>query len=199
MTKLVKPLALILGLGLVGGLVGTGAAWLMRTEKPAAEPVRSGPQVEEDVPGPFEPLTLNGRLPGQKDCQFCLNGRNPVAMIFARSLTGPVTTLIKKLDAETAAHADAHMGSCVIFLSNDKSLPDKLKDLAGKEKIEHTVLGIYARDGPHEYKISKDAEVTVLLYREVVVKANHAFGKGQLSDSAIDEVIADLPKILAKG
>jgi hypothetical protein len=192
MNKVLIPLVIVLGLALLGGGCGPTVA------PPAGGAVQSGPQVKEDVPGPFYPLNINGPSAGEKACQFCKNGDNPVVMIFARSLGDPLTALIKKIDAATAAHRDDSMGSCVIFLSDDKGLPEKLKDLAGKEKIEHTVLAVFRPAGPGGYKINKDADVTVLLYTEQVVQANHAFAKGGLQDSDADKILADLPKILAK-
>src|SRR5437773_1895012 len=130
MKPLVKPLVIILGLALLGGLLGAGAAFLARTEKPPPEVVQSGPKVKDEVPGPFYPLNINGPSAGEKACQYCKNGSNPVVMIFARSLADPVPALIKKLDKATADHADAHLGSCVIFLSGDKELPGQLKEFA---------------------------------------------------------------------
>jgi len=198
MKKLVKPLAIILGLGVLGGVVGGGAALLMNPAKAVAAPVLSGPQADDEVPGQFDPLNINGPDAGKKQCQFCKNGPYPVVMIFARSLDGPLTTLIKKLDAATVAHADAKMGSCVIFLSNDRGLPDRLKELAARERIEHTILCTFAPAGPPRYNISKEAEITVLLYTDLNVVSNYAFGKGQLPDGTIDQILGDLPKILAK-
>ena len=43
--------------------------------------------------------------------------------------------------------------------------------------------------------ISKDAEVTVLLYTNFEVKANHTFRKGELNPAAISKVVADVAKI----
>ncbi len=56
----------------------------------AAETLKSGPQVGEDVPGPFHPLNINGAKAGQKNCLFCENGSNPVAMVFARDVSEPL-------------------------------------------------------------------------------------------------------------
>jgi hypothetical protein len=199
MNKLVKPLVIILGLGLVGGLVGAGAAFLARVEQFGPETVQSGPQPAQPVPGPFEPLNINGKHAGEKHCQYCENGSNPVVMIFARSLADPLPDLIKKLDKATAGHAKEEMGSCVIFLSGDKALPGKLKDFASREHLQRTVLALDAPDGPRLYKIAKDAEITILLYTEQTVQANYAFGKGRMKEDDIDKVLADLPKILGKG
>ncbi len=198
MKKLLKPLAIILGLGVLGGLVGGGAALMMKPAQALAQPVESGPRPDADVPGLFDPVNYNGPDAGKKQCQYCKNGENPVVMIFARTLNDQVTQLIKKLDAATIAHADAQMGSCVIFLSNDRLLPDRLKELAAREKIEHTILCTHTPAGPPNYKISRDADITVLLYTNYKVKSNYSFGKGQWPDGEIDTILGDLPKILAK-
>src|SRR5579871_5855386 len=68
----------------------------------AAEPVKSGPQVGEKVPGPFRPLNVNGPRAGQPNCLYCTYGANPVVMVFAREDTPAVRTLIKYLDNATA-------------------------------------------------------------------------------------------------
>jgi hypothetical protein len=57
----------------------------------AAESLKSGPQVNEDVPGPFHPLNINGKAAGRKNCLYCQNGANPVAVVFAREVTPEVT------------------------------------------------------------------------------------------------------------
>src|SRR5436190_2061386 len=69
-------------------------------------------------------------------------------MIFAREVSGPLTSLVKKIDAETAKHKSDRMGSFVVFLSDDEGLQNKLKDLADKESIKTTVLTIDNPAGP---------------------------------------------------
>src|SRR5437899_2105473 len=161
-----------------------------------ADPLKSGPQVGQEVPGPFHPLNVTGDKAGQKNCLYCQNGSNPVAMIFAREVSEPLTKLIKKVDAATAEHSDCQMGSFVVFLSDAEDLSAKLKDVAEKESIKTTVLSIDNPAGPGSYKVSKDADVTVVLYNQHKVKANYAFKKGELKDKDIDVVVADISKIL---
>src|SRR5476651_2005302 len=98
----------------------------------AAEPVKSGPQVGEKVPGPFHPLNINGSMAGKKHCLFCENGGNPVAMTFARNVDTNLVDLIKKIEEATAKNADAKMGSFVVFLSDNKDMEAKLKETAEK-------------------------------------------------------------------
>ena len=117
-------------------------------------------------------------------------------MIFAREVSDPLTSLVKKIDAATAKHSDCHMGSFVVFLSGDEGLEKQLKELAKKDKIEHTVLSIDNPAGPRGYNIAKDADVTVVLYTNQKVKANYAFKKGELKDAGITSILKDVSKIL---
>jgi hypothetical protein len=160
--------------------------------------LKSGPQVGERIPGPFHPLNCTGAKAGEKNCLVCQNGPNPVAMIFAREISEPLTKLIKKLDAATGQNTDKRMGSFVVFLSDDESLPSKLKELAKNEKLENIVLSIDNPAGPEKYNVARDADVTVVLYTQSTVKANHAFKKGQLKDTNVQTICADVPKILTQ-
>jgi hypothetical protein len=117
-------------------------------------------------------------------------------MVFAREVTAPLTSLVKKIDACTAKNSDCRMGSFVVFLNDDEGLEKKLKTLADKEKIKHTVLTIDNPTGPRGYNIAKDADVTIVLYTKRAVKANYAFKKGELKDKDIAKIVADLKKIL---
>jgi hypothetical protein len=163
----------------------------------AADAVKSGPQVGEKVPGPFHPLNINGDKAGKKNCLFCSNGDNPVAMIFAKGDSEQLNNLIKKIDACTAKNSEASMGSFVVFCSDDKNLEDTLKKVVKDIDLKHTVLAIDNPAGPDQYEVSKDAEVTVVLYRERVVKANFSYAKAaELSDKEITKILGDVSKIL---
>jgi isopentenyl diphosphate isomerase/L-lactate dehydrogenase-like FMN-dependent dehydrogenase len=118
-------------------------------------------------------------------------------MIFAREVSGPLTSLVKKLDAETAKNSKAKMGSFVVFMSEDEKLTDQLKSLAEKEGLKKLVLTIDNPAGPERYNVAKEADITVVLYNHRKVMSNHAFKKGELNEAAIARIIADLPKILS--
>jgi len=147
------------------------------------------------VPRPLRPLNNHGRHVGEKHCLYCENGPRPVAMVFGRQVTPETTTLIKALDACTTKNK-GEMGSFVVFLGKSEELEKKLKDLVKEADIKSTILAIDNPAGPTGYGVSKEADVTVVLYREFKVKANHAFKKGELKDSGIKAVVADLPKLL---
>jgi hypothetical protein len=117
-------------------------------------------------------------------------------MIFAREVTGPLTSLVKKVDEATAKNSDAKMGSFVVFLGETDDLEKKLKEVADKEGLKKTVLSIDNPAGPKGYNVAKDADITVVLYNKRKIEANHAFKKGDLNDKAIEKILADIPKIV---
>lgn len=162
-----------------------------------ADHLKSGPQTGESVPGPFHPVNVTGEHKGEKFCLYCVNGENPVAMVFAREPSAELTKLIKQLDATTSKNSTKSMGSFVIFLSDKEGLDKELSALAEKEKIQKTVLAIDNPAGPKGYEVAKDADVTVVLYVDRKVKANHAFKKGELKDADIEKILSEVPTILA--
>jgi hypothetical protein len=117
-------------------------------------------------------------------------------MIFAREISDPLTSLVKKLDAAAVKHNDCSMGSFVVFCSDQEGLEAKLKELAEKENLKKVVLTIDNPAGPSNYKIAKDADVTVVFYTGHKVKANHAFKKGEMKEVDVDQIVSDLSKIL---
>jgi hypothetical protein len=174
------------------------AAALVAGVASAAEKLESGPQVGKSVPGPFEPLNVTGKEAGNKYCLYCSNGSHPVAMIFAREVSPELKTLITKIDAATVKHSDAKMGSFVVFLGDeeDKTFEKDLKKMADEAGLKKIVLSIHDKTGPAKYKIAKEADVTVVLYTDHEVKANYAFKKGELKAQNVEQIVADVSKIL---
>jgi hypothetical protein len=162
----------------------------------AAEKVESGPQVGKKIPGAFHPLNVTGAKAGEKNCLVCQNGLNPVAMIFARDTSDSLTKLLKKVDEVTAKNKGCEMGSFVVFLGEKEGMQKKLETLAKDNNLKNIILAIDEnRAGPKDYNVSKDADVTVVLYVESTVKANYAFKKGELKDKDIEAIVADVAKI----
>ncbi len=117
-------------------------------------------------------------------------------MIFAREISGPLTSLVKQLDEATANQESKKLGSFVAFLSDDTGIAEKLIALSEKEKIKHTVLGFIDAKGPEDYEVAAEADVTVVFYVGRVVKANHAFRKGKMTAADVTRIIGDLAKVL---
>ncbi len=117
-------------------------------------------------------------------------------MIFAREVSAPLTSLVKKIDAATAANKSKRMGSFVVFLSDDEKLAPKAKELATSENLKNCILSIDNPAGPDGYNVAKEADITVVLYNKRKVEANFAFKKGELNDQAIEKVVGAVSKIV---
>jgi hypothetical protein len=111
-------------------------------------------------------------------------------VVFTRKNSDALTGLVKKFDA------NRDLKSFVVYLSDDEKMEETLKAYAKTNSLKRTVLTIDNVSGPKSWKISKDAEVTVLLYKEHEVAANFAFGPGELTTAATEKVLGALPKIL---
>lgn len=161
----------------------------------AAEPVKSGPQVGDKVPGPFEPFNVTGANADEECCLFCKFGNDPVVMIFAREPSESLTALVKKIDALNAKHKKQDLNSCAIVIDKSVKTKAELKVLAVKEELKHIILATMD-EAPKEYAIAKDADVTVLIYKGAAIKANHAFRKGELNGKVIEAIAKDVGKIV---
>ena len=116
-------------------------------------------------------------------------------MVFAREISDPLTSLVKKIDEATVKNKSS--ASFFVFLSDEEGLKNKLVDLAKKQDLKKTVLSIDNPSGPPGYGVSKDADVTVILYEGHEVKYNLAYRKGEFNQKAIDTVLTDLQKMLS--
>jgi hypothetical protein len=162
-----------------------------------AEPLQSGPQVGQKVPGPFAPLNITGPNAGEKCCQYCKNGSRPVVAVFAREVTPAVVQLLKTIDDAAAANREKGLGSYVVFCSDADGLGRQLQEVAQKAKLQNIILTLYKAGGPEKYHLSPAADVTVLLYDHYTVKANHAFKNGDLTEAAIGAIGTDIARMLA--
>jgi ABC-type sugar transport system substrate-binding protein len=121
-------------------------------------------------------------------------------MIFAREVSDNLTSLVKKIDEATVANKSARMGSFVVVLTDDEEKAQKdLQTLGKKQGLKSCVLStVDSPAGPDAYKIAKDADVTVVLYRGQKVVANYAFKKGELKSDDVARIVKDVEKIVPK-
>ena len=116
-----------------------------------AADLKSGPQVGEDVPGPFHPLNVNGEDAGKKACLYCKAGDSPVVAIFARSADdAALKKLIATVEETAAKNPKAELNSFVVFCSNNDKLEEQLKELAEKANLKNVILAIEEPTGPGE-------------------------------------------------
>jgi hypothetical protein len=145
-------------------------------------------QVGQKLPAGFEPLNVTGPFAGKTRCLVCKYGNKPVAMVFARQLNPALSSLIKRLDTTIIAAPEAGLGSFVVFLSDDSSLPARLRQFAETERLQATILSMHLPIGPKHYQIPKNASTVVVLFKELTITATFSFSEKELSQSDVTEI-----------
>jgi hypothetical protein len=119
-----------------------------------------------------------------------------VVCVFARKTSEPLASLVKKIDEKIGGNGE--LKSFVVITPRKGENPaDSLKKLAAHAGIKHVPLTIgESPDGPPDYELAREADVTVLMWADQKVKVNHAF-KGELTDKDIGAIVADISKVLS--
>lgn len=159
--------------------------------------VKSGLECGEN-PAAFNVKDVTGQFAGTSLCYRCRLGGRPVTAVFTRTLSDDLAQLVKAVDGVVTKNSDKQAAAFVVLLTNDPDAQEgKVKEFAKKHGIKNVPLTVFDGEaGPADYKISKDAEVTVNLWNKSKVEANHAFGKGTLNTSAVAKVVADAEKMV---
>jgi hypothetical protein len=120
-----------------------------------------------------------------------------VVCVFARKTSEPLASLVKQIDEKIGENGK--LKSFVVLMPRKGEVPaEDLKKLAEQAGIKHVPLTIgESPDGPPDYELAKNADVTVLMWNGQKVKVNHAF-KGELTEADIRSIVADIPKLLAE-
>ena len=164
---------------------------------PSNAAVKSG-LGEGESPGAFHVLDVTGPSKGKKLCYRCQYGAKPVVSIFARNVNDELASLIKQTDEFVGKNKDEKAAAFVVLLTDDPDAAEaELKQLAEKHKIKNVPLTIFdGKAGPKGYKLSEDADVTVVMWKESSVKANHAYKKGELNKAEIEKIAKSTKKII---
>jgi hypothetical protein len=120
-----------------------------------------------------------------------------VVCVIARGTSEPLTSLVKKVDAEIAKHKS--LKSFVVVLTDDADkTSETLKKMAADCRLKSVPLTLVESPaGPPAYKIAEDADVTVMMWNKHKVEVNQAFPKGKLTAAEVDSIMAAIPKILS--
>ena len=115
--------------------------------------------------------------------------------VFARQTSAPLASLVRQIDRKIAENGKLRSFVVIIGQTPDKTRAE-LQKLARDNGIKNVPLTMFGEPGgPPDYELSRDADVTVLMWNRHNVKVNHAF-KGELTDKDIGAVVADIPRLL---
>lgn len=151
-----------------------------------------------DQVAPFHVTDVTGPAAGEKLCYRCRYGARPVVSIFAKQMDSNVAALTKKVDTIVGEHSDKKMAAFVVMLTEDpEQQTDTLKKVASKEEIKNTPITTFdGLAGPPEYKIAKDADVTVMMWVDGKVKVNESMKNSELNADKIASIAKSTDKIL---
>lgn len=188
----------VLSLGLVVALAVGGVA---TADDAAKKRVKSGPQTGDSL-GAFYVTKVagaedDGVEQGKNLCYRCRNGSKPQVVVFTRSTDPKVAQLVKRLDKAVAENASSNLRVFVNLLGEDKEeLSDAAKKFAATSKAKNVpfVVPNEFENGPDNYGINTDAEITITLASDLGVKASHAFVSAK--DLNVKAVMKDLSKII---
>ena len=177
-------------------LTFTAALFAVTAIAIAADSADSGLKKGDRVAA-FNVKDVTGPSAGKSLCYRCQYGGAPVACVFTREINDDVAALVKEIDSAVDS-SGKKMKAFVVLLTDDADKgAGELKKLAEAKGITHTPLTICGgASGPGAYKISKDAEVTVLMWAGSKLKVNQGFAKGELKADDAKKVAGQTSEIL---
>jgi hypothetical protein len=108
-----------------------------------------------------------------------------------------LASLVKQIDTKIGENGKLK-SFVVIVPKKDENPADDLKKLANDASIKHVPLTIgESPDGPPDYELAKNADITVLMWTGGTVKVNRAY-KGALTDENIRDIVTDVRKFLSE-
>ena len=115
--------------------------------------------------------------------------------MFARTTSEPLASLVKQIDKKIGEH-DQLKGFVVLCGTEPDKTRDALRKLAQDNGIKNVPLTMFGEPGgPPDYELSRDADITVLMWNQHKVKVSHGY-KGELTEKDIGAIVADIPKLL---
>ena len=179
-------------------IVGLAILILFLSSATAAGPCVSGLQPGQK-PGPYTSLVSVGKERGTSHCFICETEGRPAVVVFARTPDDALGKLTRGLDKALVEHKASELRAWVTFLNADQTTFDpKVVEWSKKQAIRGVPLSVFEdADGPPSYKLSRDAEVTVLVFVKQKVVNNFAFRAGELTDERVADVLKAVAAVAA--
>jgi hypothetical protein len=155
-------------------------------------------QVGDDV-GAFYVKDVTGPAAGTALCYRCRFGDQPVVSIFTRNVDDKLAALLKEVDAVVGKNAESKkMAAFLVVLTDDPTAQEEaLKKLAKDNGIKNVPLTTFEDlNGPRGYRLSKDAEVTVMMWVDGKVQVNESLSGADLTAEKIAALTKSTSKIL---
>ncbi|WP_148591305.1 hypothetical protein [Aquisphaera giovannonii] len=108
-----------------------------------------------------------------------------------------MASLVKQIDSKIGENKSLK-GFVVLLARKGDKAEEGLEKLATSAGIKHVPLTLTRDpDGVPDYELSREADITVVMWSHHAVKAARGF-KGDLTEDDIRAILSDLPKVLDK-
>jgi hypothetical protein len=133
---------------------------------------------------------------GEILCYRCRYGSRPMALVFARRTDGRVPELLTAIDQQVAEHSAAKFKALLTLLGDDSSqlreLAEQIVAETGGKRVPVVIAEETSR-GPLSYKLSEDAEVTVILATDSRIVEVQTFDAAQID---IESVLGKITEMI---
>jgi len=160
----------------------------------------SGGLKEGDSLGAFEVTKVAGALddavePGETLCYRCRYGSRPMVLVFARETGGRVPELLEAIDKTVGANEDSRLkGLLTLMGKNASDLKEDASKIAEATNVKFVPIAVAeeAKTGPMNYKLSDDAEVTIILAIDSQVVATHTSDAAKIDVKSIIREVTEM-------
>jgi hypothetical protein len=176
-------------------LVGLTGLALIAADSPCVSGLPAGQRT-----GPYSSVISTGPERGKPHCFICETGEKPAVIVFARSLSKELGALATKIDKALGDHKAAELRGWITFLNADQlKLDPKVVGWSRELGLRQLPIGIFEDEsGPPAYRLSRDADITVLVCNKQKVAANFAFRAGEMTSARVAEVAKTIDEVAGK-
>lgn len=159
----------------------------------SAEDIKSGLATGERI-GAFNVVKVAGApddnvAVGQELCYRCKYGARPQVMVFTRKGSEQVAQLSKELNAAVAKNSDKQLSAFVNVLGEKADAEKTAKQLGADSAKVPVVVPVENQDGPANYGINPDAEVTVIIASKGQVISSTGYAAGKFDSAAVTATV----------
>jgi len=159
----------------------------------SAEELKSGLAAGERI-GAFNVVKVAGAADdgvavGNELCYRCKYGARPQVMVFTRKGSAEVVQLSKELNSAVTAKSDKQLSAFVNVLGDKAAAEKTAKELGADSAKVPVVVPVENENGPANYGINPDAEVTVLIAKGGKVISSTGYAAGKFNAAAVTATV----------
>ena len=119
-------------------------------------------------------------------------------MVFSRKADDRLASLVRSLDKMLAADESGEHRVVIHLIGEERDAlmkeAESFSKKAGLKKVPVTVPKDF-QDGPKNWSVNPDAELTVFMYHKKKVTHNHALKKGKFGEKQVKAVLKDAEEL----